>query len=89
MTIKMVSPRDLSELLNIPVQTSYQWRCRGERARLRRIGRHVRYRVEDIEAPWTTRRKGQPREGGSEQGLEVCGDRPLRHQGRAKMADPL
>lgn len=32
MTIKMVSPRDLSELLNIPVQPICRWRGRDERA---------------------------------------------------------
>lgn len=64
-TERMLSPRDLSsEQLNIPVQTLYQWRCRGERSPPPPdMARHVKYRIEDIEARWTTSRKRQPRGG--------------------------
>lgn len=61
-TERMLSPKELSELLNIPVQTVYQWRCRGEGPRAYRIGRHVRFRIEDIEA-WLDDHAEGTREG--------------------------
>lgn len=53
-TERMISPTDLAQLLQIPVQTIYRWRYRGEGPRAYRIGRHVRYRMSDIEA-WLDR----------------------------------
>lgn len=50
----MLSPAELAELLNVPVQTIYHWRYRGYGPRAYRIGRHVRYQPEDVQA-WLDR----------------------------------
>jgi excisionase family DNA binding protein len=47
---KLMSLKDLSEMLDIPVHTLYRWRCRGDRQAGYRVGRHVRYRREAVEA---------------------------------------
>lgn len=44
-----LSPRELAEYLGIPVATLYQWRHRGEGPRGFRIGKHVRYRLIDVD----------------------------------------
>ena len=47
----LVSIKEASELLGgVPVKTLYQWRHRGEGPPSIRVGRHVRYRPEQIEA---------------------------------------
>ena len=35
--------------LGIPLATIYRWRSRGDGPRGIRVGRHVRYRVEEVE----------------------------------------
>lgn len=47
---KLLSINDVSDYLDIPVGTLYQWRTRGYGPAGRRIGKHVRYRPEDVEA---------------------------------------
>lgn len=44
------SPEYLAACLGIPVRTVYAWRYRGEGPKGYKIGRHVRYRPEDVEA---------------------------------------
>lgn len=46
----MLSPRQLADYLGVPVKTLYDWRWKGEGPPGYRVGRHVRYRVEDVEA---------------------------------------
>ncbi len=46
---KLWSIKDLSEYLDIPVETIYQWRHKKYGPPGKRIGRHVRFRPEDIE----------------------------------------
>jgi excisionase family DNA binding protein len=41
---------ELAEYLQVPEQTVYTWRKRGAGPRGFRIGRHVRFRREDVEA---------------------------------------
>lgn len=41
---------DLAEQLDIPEATPAQWRWRGVGPRYIKVGRHVRYRQEDIDA---------------------------------------
>ena len=41
---------ELSEMLGIPINTLYGWRCRCEGAPGYRIGRYVRYRRPAVEA---------------------------------------
>ncbi len=40
--------RDVAQYLGVPVQTLYQWRSRGYGPKGVRIGRHVRYRSDDV-----------------------------------------
>lgn len=47
---EFLSPDDLAEELRVPVRTIYAWRYRGEGPRGIKIGRHVRYRRDDVEA---------------------------------------
>lgn len=46
----LLSLQELSELLGVPVNTLYRWRCRGEGPKAYRLGRHVRYRRSDVES---------------------------------------
>lgn len=39
----------VSEFLGVPVATLYQWRHKGTGPRGSKIGRHVRFRWEDVE----------------------------------------
>lgn len=43
-------PADVADYLGVPVQTVYQWRSRGSGPPGRRIGKHVRYKPDDVEA---------------------------------------
>ena len=45
-----MSLTDLSEMLHIPVHTLYRWRYKGDGPVGYRVGRHVRYRREAVEA---------------------------------------
>ena len=47
---KLMSPTDVSEMLGIPVHTLYRWRYKGDGPTGYRVGRHVRYRREAVEA---------------------------------------
>lgn len=44
------SPADLAQYLGVPVATVYTWRTRGGGPPGMRVGRHVRYRPQDVEA---------------------------------------
>ena len=41
---------DLATYLQVPVQTVYRWNTRGTGPRPLRVGRHVRYRLSDVDA---------------------------------------
>jgi excisionase family DNA binding protein len=47
---KLMSLTHLSEMLGIPVHTLYRWRYKGDGPVGYRVGRHVRYRREAVEA---------------------------------------
>ncbi len=47
---KLMSLTDVSEMLGIPVHTLYRWRYKGDGPVGYRVGRHVRYRREAVEA---------------------------------------
>ncbi|MDP8971160.1 MAG: helix-turn-helix domain-containing protein [Actinomycetota bacterium] len=40
---------DVAEYLGVPVQTVYRWNTRGTGPRVFKVGRHARYRWEDVE----------------------------------------
>lgn len=45
-----LSPMQLAEREGVPIQTVYGWNSDGSGPRYLRIGRHVRYRLADVEA---------------------------------------
>jgi excisionase family DNA binding protein len=45
----LMSPGEVARFLGLPVRTIYRWRTRGEGPRGYRVGRHVRYRIADVE----------------------------------------
>ena len=47
---KLMSLTDVSEMLSIPIHTLYRWRYKGDGPAGCRVGRHVRYRREVVEA---------------------------------------
>ncbi|WP_028849830.1 helix-turn-helix domain-containing protein [Thermocrispum municipale] len=47
---KLLSVEDLSDILGIPVNTLYQWRTKGYGPPGVRIGKHLRYRPDDVNA---------------------------------------
>ena len=50
MTTEWLSPQQLADELAIPVGTVYKWRWEGSGPRGHKIGRHVRFRRDDIDA---------------------------------------
>ena len=46
---RLLSVQDLADYLGVPVTTLYQWRYRREGPPGFRVGRHVRYRWQDIQ----------------------------------------
>ena len=55
---RLLSPEDLAEYLGVPLKTVYRWRYRGEGPASYRVGRHVRYKLEDVEV-WLQSRREQ------------------------------
>ena len=47
---RLLGPQEVASYLGLPVKTLYQWRYKGVGPPGLRIGRHVRYRPEDVEA---------------------------------------
>ncbi|MEU5360677.1 helix-turn-helix transcriptional regulator [Streptomyces albidoflavus] len=47
---RYLTPLDLADLLDVPVETVYQWRRKGTGPRGFRVGRHLRYDPEDVRA---------------------------------------
>nr|WP_020670711.1 helix-turn-helix domain-containing protein [Amycolatopsis nigrescens] len=40
---------DLAERLGVPRRTVYQWNSRGDGPKYLKVGKHVRYRLADVE----------------------------------------
>jgi excisionase family DNA binding protein len=53
-----LSPAELAAYLQIPVQTVYRWNYAGEGPKALKIGRHLRYRRDDVERWLENREKG-------------------------------
>ncbi|MFC6370500.1 helix-turn-helix transcriptional regulator [Nonomuraea thailandensis] len=51
---KHLTPEDLAERMGVPVMTVYAWNSRGGGPRYMKIGKHVRYKLADVEA-WENR----------------------------------
>lgn len=45
----LASPKDVADYLGVPIKTVYEWNSRGTGPKLRKVGRHVRYRWDDVE----------------------------------------
>lgn len=54
--VRLLSVQDVAGLLQVPVGTVYQWRCRGEGPTSMRVGRYVRFDPRDV-ARWLEDRK--------------------------------
>lgn len=50
MTERLLTIQEVADYLGIPRGTLYAWRYKGEGPRGFRVGKHVRFRAEDIEA---------------------------------------
>jgi predicted DNA-binding transcriptional regulator AlpA len=46
----LATPEEVATYYGVPVATLYQWRHRGIGPKASRIGRHLRYLWEDVEA---------------------------------------
>jgi excisionase family DNA binding protein len=50
MSVRLLTPEDLAELLGVPVKTLYAWRHKSEGPPAYRIGRHLRFDAGDVNA---------------------------------------
>jgi excisionase family DNA binding protein len=50
MPVQHLGPTDLAAREGVPLSTVYKWNAEGTGPRYMRIGKHVRYRLEDVEA---------------------------------------
>ncbi len=48
MVPKLWTTEDVAEYLGVPVATLYQWRTRGYGPIGRRVGKHLRFKPEDV-----------------------------------------
>jgi excisionase family DNA binding protein len=48
--LELLSVEQLAELLGVPVATVYRWNYLGTGPQRLAIGRHVRYRISDVDA---------------------------------------
>lgn len=46
---RLLGPDEVAAFLGVPLRTIYRWRSRHEGPRGYRVGRHVRYRLDDVE----------------------------------------
>jgi len=56
----LLSPHELSAYLGVPLATVYRWRSRREGPPGIRVGRHVRYRLGDVEQWLDAHRDANP-----------------------------
>jgi excisionase family DNA binding protein len=47
--LKLLSPAELAEYLDVPLRTVYVWRSVGTGPQGIRVGKHVRYRPADVD----------------------------------------
>jgi excisionase family DNA binding protein len=57
---RMLSPAELAEELRVPLKTLYAWRTKGEGPVGYRIGRHIRFKREDVDRWLATRAEDSP-----------------------------
>jgi len=47
---RLATPSQVASYLQVPVKTLYTWRYKRVGPKAHRVGRHLRYRWEDVEA---------------------------------------
>jgi excisionase family DNA binding protein len=45
----LLGPQELADWLGVPLGTVYRWRTNGDGPPGLRVGKHLRYRVQDVE----------------------------------------
>ena len=50
MADRLLSAQEVADFLGVPLTTLYQWRTKGTAPRALKVGRHIRFRPEDVEA---------------------------------------
>ncbi|GAA0905362.1 helix-turn-helix domain-containing protein [Streptomyces thermoalcalitolerans] len=53
------SPEELAKYLGVPIRTVYSWNYTGTGPKFCRVGKHVRYRPDDVDA-WLNAQTVQP-----------------------------
>lgn len=48
--VPLLTPQEVAAWLGVPVATLYQWRHARKGPRCLKVGRHLRYRVSDVDA---------------------------------------
>lgn len=48
--LALLTPAEVSNLLRIPIKTLYAWRSRNLGPRALRLGKHLRYRTDDVQS---------------------------------------
>ncbi|MGH7358772.1 MAG: helix-turn-helix transcriptional regulator [Acidimicrobiia bacterium] len=56
----LIGPDELAAYLHVPIKTIYEWRYLGTGPPGYRVGRHVRYRLNDIDN-WLETKRDRPR----------------------------
>jgi excisionase family DNA binding protein len=59
-TPALLTPEQVAQMLGIPVNTLYAWRYRGTGPVGLKVGRHVRYAPEDVDAWLAEQRDNRP-----------------------------
>lgn len=59
--VRHLTPEDLAEREGVPVATIYQWNYRGGGPAFIKVGKHVRYRIEDVMAWEEASTRSRPR----------------------------
>jgi excisionase family DNA binding protein len=49
LTDRLLGPEEVAAFLGVPLRSIYRWRSQREGPRGYRVGRHVRYRLVDVE----------------------------------------
>lgn len=47
---QLMPPQEVADYFGVPLATLYRWNSRGDGPRRIKVGRHVRYRREDVAA---------------------------------------
>lgn len=46
----LIGAEELAEWLGVPIQTVYDWRLSGKAPRARKIGKHLRFALSDVQS---------------------------------------